>query len=213
MGALPAPLSGYGRMSPDIQVRPQKLMAADFFFLNPTFEIQPLKAVAVFKWQHLKQPDVQYAIAAEEQYLNFHLYMLQNLRHTAAGQLATKPYSYELGLSVRAGAIKAAVLIAASIIEAALRTLAEARGYPLKKDPKRRTFGTVIQAWQDQGTPRPEFAPIWPVVKALHETRNFVHLHNAANSENASWDQVLKNEQGLLEGALNAINHLSTIEA
>ena len=125
----------------------------------------------------------------------------------------TKPYSYELGLSVRAGAIKAAVLIAASIIEAALRALAELRGYPLKKDPRRRTFGTIIQAWEDQGAPRPEVASIWTVVRALHETRNFVHLHNVAQSDNAAWEQILVNEQSLLNGALFAITHISAIEA
>ncbi|MDD5366307.1 MAG: hypothetical protein PHR30_13290 [Gallionellaceae bacterium] len=103
-------------------------MAADFFFQTPTFEIQPLKPVAVFRWQRLKNPAVQYAIAAEEQYLHFHLHMLNNLRHTEAGKLANPPYAYELGLSVRAGAVKAAILVAASIIEAALRTHAELRG-------------------------------------------------------------------------------------
>lgn len=188
-------------------------MAADFFFSNPTFEIQPLKAVAAFKWQRLQNQDVQYAIAAEEQYLNFHLFMLSNLRHTRAGQLAQPPYAYELGFSVRAGAVKAAVLVAASIVEAALRALAEARGYPLNQDPRRRTFGNVIHAWEDGGKPRPEVAAIWLDVKAMHEVRNFVHLHKAAQDADAAWEQVLQSEQGLLQGALNAIAHVSTIDA
>ncbi|MBI3532616.1 MAG: hypothetical protein HY068_09150 [Burkholderiales bacterium] len=188
-------------------------MAADFFFQNPTLEIQLLKPVAVFKWSHLNNSDVQYAIAAEEQYLQFHLYMLENLRHTEVGKVAAPPYSYELGLSVRAGAVKAAVLIAASIVEAALRALAEQRGYPLNKDPRRRTFGNVIAAWEDAGTPRTDVAAIWSQVKSLHEVRNFVHLHKAAGSAEAAWENVLKDERALLDGALNAIKHVSGIKA
>lgn len=188
-------------------------MAADFFFQNPTFDIQPLKPVAISKWKRLKSPEVQYAIAAEEQYLNFHLYMLSNLRHTQAGCITHPPYMYELGLSVRAGAVKAAVLVAASIVEAALRSLAEIRSYPLNKDLKRRTFGNVIHAWEDNGTPRPEVAAIWPSVKALHETRNFVHLHKAATDADAAWANVLKDEQTLLNSALSAIDFVSKIEA
>jgi len=187
-------------------------MAADFFFTNPTFSIQQLKPVAAFKWQHLANQDVQYAIAAEEQYLDFHLFMLNNLRHTRAGQVAQPPYAYELGLSVRAGAVKAAVLIAASIVEAALRALAEARGYNLNQDPKRRTFGNVIRAWENNGAPRPEVAEVWSDVKAMHEVRNFVHLHKAAQDVDAAWEQVLQSEQSLLQGALNVIAHISLIQ-
>lgn len=188
-------------------------MAADFFFQNPTFEIQPLKPVAAFKWQHLQNPEVQYAIAAEEQYLHFHLYMLNNLRHTKVGLVNQPPYVYELGLSVRAGAVKAAVLVAASIIEAALRALAELRGYSLKEDPRRRTFGNVINAWEENGAPRDEVTDIWSDVKAMHEVRNFVHLHKAAQENEGAWANVLQSEQTLLEGALNAIKHVSQIKA
>lgn len=188
-------------------------MAADFFFVNPTFTIQSLKPVAVFKWQRIGDQEVQYAIAVEEQYLNFHLYMLNNVRHTKAGQLAQPPYVAELGLSVRAGAVKAAVLIAASILEAALRALAEARGYPLNTDPRRRTFGNVIRAWEQDGAPRAEVAAIWQDVKAMHEVRNFVHLHKAAHDSDAEWGKVLQSEQALLQGALNAIEHVAQIGA
>lgn len=188
-------------------------MAADFYFRNPTFTIQPLKPVAAFKWQHLTDNDIRYSIAAEEQYLNFHLYMLENLRHTKAGHLSQPPYEYELGLSVRAGAVKAAVLMAASILEAALRGLAEARGYPLKADPRRRTFGNVISAWEQDGAPRPDVAPIWSDVKSMHEVRNFVHLHKAAKDTDAAWANILQSEEALLSGALKAIEHVSKIQA
>lgn len=188
-------------------------MAVDFFFQNPTFNIPPLGPAAAFKWQYLCNPEVQYAIAAEEQYLHFHLHMLNNLRHTKAGLAHQPPYARELGLSVRAGAVKAAVLVAASIIEAALRALAELRGYPLKEDPRRRTFGNVINAWEENGIPRHEVTDIWSDVKAMHEVRNFVHLHKAAQENEAAWGNVLQSEQALLEGALNAINHISKITA
>lgn len=186
-------------------------MAADFFFSNPTFQIQPLMPLAKFKWRHLRNEEVQYAIAAEEQYLGFHLYMLNNLRHTREAHLHDPPYVYELGLSVRAGAVKAAVLIAGSIIEAALRALAEARGYRLHVDPRRRTFGNVIRAWEVAGTPRADVAEIWPSVKAIYEVRNFVHLHKAAEDADAGWNIVLQSEQVLLQGALGAIEHIALL--
>ncbi len=186
-------------------------MAADFYFLNPTYTIQSLKGVAAFKWQNLHDEDIKYSIAAEEQYLDFHLFMLENLRHTEAGQIANPPYVYELGLSVRAAAVKAAVLIAASIIEAALRALAESKIYPLNDEPRRRTFGNVIRAWEQNGQPRPEVAEIWPAVKAIHEVRNFVHLHKAAKDSKAAWASILESEEGLLKGALHAIQHVSQI--
>ena len=188
-------------------------MAADFFFAQPTCEIPPLKPTAVSRWRHLKAPDVQYAIAAEEQYLSFHLHMLSSLRHTKAGQLANPPYALELGLSVRAGAVKAAVLVAASILEAALRALAEARGYALNKEPRRRTFGNVIRAWEIDDSPRLEVAAIWPDVRAVHEVRNLVHLHKAAGEAESAWTKVLASEEALLAGAKNAIDHVSMIEA
>ncbi|WP_082672662.1 hypothetical protein [Luteimonas abyssi] len=188
-------------------------MAADFFFQDPTFEIQPLTTVAIFKWQRLGNPEVQYAIAAEEQYLQFHLYMLKNLRHTRAGQLADPPYRRELGLSVRAGAVKAAVLVAASITEAALRAIAETRGYTLNQDLRRRTFGNVIRAWEIAGAPQPEVADVWPQVKAMHAVRNFVHLHAAAEADDAAWVRVLEREDELLQGALRVIDHVAAIEA
>jgi hypothetical protein len=155
-------------------------------------------------------------LAAEEQYLTFHLYMLENLRFTAAGKLneVPLPYSYPLGLSVRAGAIKAAVLLAASIIEAVLRAHAERRGYKkLNGDPKRRTFGNVIHAWEHEGNPHEDVMAIWPTVLALHDARNSVHLYKAAAEEEAGWQVILNKEDDLLKGALTAIAHVSNIKS
>ena len=102
--------------------------------------------------------------------------------------------------------------MAASILEAALRAIAEKRGYPLSQDPKRRTFGNVIRAWELNSLPRQEVAAIWPDIKAMQEVRNLVHLHKAAQ-EDKSWEGVLAEEHALLQGALNAISHVSQIEA
>lgn len=168
--------------------------------------------LARVKWRHLRNEEVKYTIAAEEQYLRFHLYMLTDLRHTREARLADPPYIYELGLTVRAGAVKAAVLIAGSIIEAALRALAEARGYRSLADPHRRTFGTVIRAWEEDGRPRAEVAPIWPSVKAIHGVRNFVHLHHAAEGADARWRNMLHSERVLLCGALRAIEHIAALK-
>jgi len=188
-------------------------MAADFFFDKPTFSISLLKPLAAFKWQRIPDEDVRYSIAAEEQYLQFHLYMLDNLRHTSPGQLLTPSYVGRLGLSVRAGAVKAAVLLAASIVEAALRAIAEKRGYTLNPDPRKRTFGNVIRAWEEGGIPRADVAKVWPDVKAMHEVRNFVHLHEAAKDSEAAWEAILAGEEGLLSGAMRAIDCVSKINA
>lgn len=186
-------------------------MATDFFFDKPTFSIPPLKPLAAFKWQRIPDEDIRYSIAAEEQYLLFHLYMLDNLRHTSSGQILAPPYVGRLGLSVRAGAVKAAVLLAASIVEAALRAIAEKRGYPLNPDPRKRTFGNVIRAWEEDGMPRADVAQIWPDVKAMHGVRNFVHLHEAAKDFDAAWEAILESEESLLSGAMRAIDCVSKI--
>lgn len=87
-----------------------------------------------------------------------------------------------------------------------------AASYPLNKDPSRRTFGNVIRAWEEGGAPRPDVAAIWPSIKTMHEVRNFVHLHKAADDADAAWESVLREERVLLDGALVAINHVARIE-
>jgi len=190
-------------------------MAVDFFFEKPTFGIPELKPIAAFKWQHVPNEAIPPFLAAEEQYLAFHLYMLEHLRFTEAGRLngGQLPYVRPLGLSVRAGAIKAAVLLAASIIEAALRAHAEKRGYKLNPDPKRRTLGNVIRAWEHKGKPHPDVEAIWPNVCGLHDARNSVHLYKAAGDDDASWQAILNNENQLLTGALCAIEHVAKIKS
>jgi hypothetical protein len=186
-------------------------MAVDFFFDPPTIGIPPLGALRAFQWEHMPEK-IRPVLAQESQYLQFHLQMLDRVKFTEAGRLHDKPWVKPLGLSVRAGAIKAAVLICASIAEAVLRASAETRGYPLPREPYRRTFGKVLDAWkQEDGKPRSDVAAIWPTLQNLRDIRNNIHLFKAADDPSASFDTILELEERILADAQAAIRHLSEL--
>ena len=116
-------------------------------------------------------------------------------------------------MSVGAGAVKAALLVSASIIEAVLRVVAEARGYDLPNNPKHRTFGAVLRAWKENdGSPKPDIASHWDLLEELCEIRNDVHLFKAAGDPNAKFDAVLSQEQALLPNVLKAIDALAELK-
>lgn len=189
-------------------------MPVDFFFDPPSYSIPKIGVLADFKWEHVPDREIAKVVAAEEQYLGFHLYMLGSLRFTEPGRVASPPYAYPLGLSVRAGAVKAAVLLAASICEAVLRSHAEKRDYALNPDPKKRTFGNVLGAWKDAaGAPYPDVAPIWEILQELHAVRNNIHLYKAAGDPEAQWAKVLEDEEEILQGSRQAIEHLATLRS
>jgi hypothetical protein len=100
----------------------------DFFLANPTTTIPTIESLRG-KWRWIGDYEIRNTICYEHQYLKFHLWQLKNLRHTKGGCCSDPPYRYELGLSLRAGAIKAAVLLCAAIAEAVLKYHAEERGY------------------------------------------------------------------------------------
>ena len=105
-------------------------MAVDFFFEPPTFAIPDLGTLRS-EWKNVKDHKIRHAIAVEVQYLVFHRYMLESVRHTAAGTSKAPTRKTKLDLTVRGGAIKAAILLTASVCEATLRYHAERRGYSL----------------------------------------------------------------------------------
>lgn len=187
-------------------------MAFDLFLDPPTFELPPVKTVQWFKWGHLPE-QIAYAVAVEEQYLQFHLLLLERAHFTSAGTLATKTWSKPIDFTVRAGIVKAAVLITASIAEAVLRALAEARGYQLPKNEYRRTMGMVLKSWQEPDTsPKAEVAAIWPVLQELHSIRNNVHLFKAVNDPDANFETILAQEADLVRKLTPTINTLASIK-
>ncbi len=187
-------------------------MSVDFYF-NPHTHSIPSRAGLKAQWKKIPNADVLEAIATEAQYLNFHLFILKSAKHTRADCLTSKPYEYKLGLSVRAGAIKAALLLCASIAEAALRAHAEKRGYKLAKDPKKRMFGNVLNAWKSQGRPRPDVASIWDELIRLKDVRNNVHLFKAAFDPDSNFRHVLKEERALISELTTVLNHLKGLES
>lgn len=186
-------------------------MAADFFFDPPTIDLPSLHTLRTGMWANCPAV-VRRPVAQEYQYFLFQLEGLNRLKFTAAGALPDRPWERQLDLTARAGAVKAAILVAASIVEAVLRAIAEHRGYPLPNDPLRRTFGRILRAWEDpQGTPRPDVAAIWQTLQRMRDERNNVHLFAAAANPHANFQNMLQEEQQLLAAAQVALTHAAGI--
>ncbi len=184
-------------------------MARKFIIDPDEIEILP---VSHFRneWRNVPDPAARGAIAVENQYLYFHEHLLSHLKHQKPCQ--TMP-PIPLGLSVRAGAVKSAILMCASIAEAALRSHSEHRGYRLKANPQRRTFGNVLGSWQEADeTPKPEVAEIWQNLQDLHDTRNNIHLYKAVH-DGTSFYAVLESEKEALARAKATLEVLKTIES
>lgn len=186
-------------------------MAVDFFFDPPTIELPSVASLRTGLWANCP-PVIRDSVAKEYQYFVFQLEALDRLKFTAAGALPNRPWEMAIDLTARAGAIKASILVAASIVEAVLRAIAEHRNYPLPNDPRRRTFGRILGAWEDPaGTPRPDVAAIWPTLQQMHDFRNNIHLFAAAVNPQANFQAVLQQEQQLLAAAQATIVHVATI--
>jgi len=156
-----------------------------YFFLEPPEYQVPAIDELRWEWRNIPDSDARNVVAVEAQYLEFHRYLLASLRHRDIAGGAAIP----VGLSVRAGALKTATLVCACIAEAALRAHAERRGYPLHGNPRRRTFGNVLHAWQQPDeTPRPEVVAIWQHLQALHSGRNNIHLYRVVQTDGDFYD-------------------------
>lgn len=110
------------------------------FSFSPDEYDTPSMHVLRQEWRNIPDAQARNVIAVEAQYLAFHHYLISSLRHQAIEGGDAIP----IGLSVRAGALKTATLLCASIAEAALRAHAEARHYGLPVAAHRRTFGRVL---------------------------------------------------------------------
>lgn len=187
-------------------------MAVDFFFNPPTVSL-PSVATLENEWSNVLDPTIRKQIAYEYQYLRFHVWMLKNIRSTREGCAGAPPYEKELSLSVRAGAIKASILICASIAEAALRAHAERRAYPLLPNSHHRTFGKVLSVWKTGSSPRPDVAPIWLGLEELRESRNRIHLYQAAANPAAYFETVISKEVSTFTNAKAVLSHIKTIRS
>lgn len=177
------------------------------FSLIPDVYDTPSVPALRHEWRNIPDAQARNVIAVEAQYLAFHHYLINSLRHQAIEGSDAIP----IGLSVRAGALKTATLLCASIAEAALRAHAEARQYNLPAADHRRTFGRVLGAWQlPDETPVPDIAPIWPQLQNLHSGRNTVHLYAAIQDGSNFYDILLAENQSLTE-AETVLAHLRNL--
>jgi hypothetical protein len=167
------------------------------FSLNPAeYQISTIDECRR-EWWNVPDADARNVIAVEAQYLEFHRYLLGSLQHCDVAGGDPMP----LGLSVRAGALKTATLVCASIAEAALRAHAEKRKYKLPSNAMYRTFGKVLGAWQlPNKTPRAEVAAVWPHLQSLHSGRNNIHLYGAVQN-GGDFHDVLQSEVQSLENS------------
>ena len=187
-------------------------MAVDLYIDPPTYQFGALDIYRYFKWEFLPGPICE-MISRESQYLELNHLLLDRLMFTAEGKISEKPYSSKLKNNVRAGLIKSTLFLYASIAEAALRAIAEIRGYDLPKNEFHRTFGKILGAWQlEDESPREELKEVWSSIKELYNLRNNIHLFKALKDGTSEIDYLILNESRLLNEANHLLEVLAAID-
>lgn len=187
-------------------------MAVDLFIDPPTYQFGALDIYRYFKWEFLPGPICE-MISRESQYLELNHLLLDRLMFTAEGRLSEKPYGARIKNNVRAGLIKSTLFLYASITEAALRAIAEIRGYELPNNENHRTFGKILGAWQlDDESPREEIRAVWSSIKELYNLRNNIHLFKALKDGTSEIDYLIANEKRLLADSKHLLEVLAAID-
>lgn len=184
-------------------------MSRDFHYNPCTFDI-PTFSNLRSQWKNIPFLRLQKVIIIEHQYLYFHLFMINNTQHTHVG---TTPdvNTWGLGSGVRAGALKAALLMYASIVEGVLLAHALKRKYKLAKNPKKRTFGNILQAWKNDVNGKIELDAILTQLESLSNIRNHIHLEKISSSEEDFFASILDQENKLLDDCERVIKLLQEI--
>ncbi len=145
------------------------------------------------RWPHLKPRELKLredegvieSILGAHQYFDFHLMMLERIRH-AHTEKDLPPL--ELHFTIRAGMVKSAIIAGVSVIEGVLLFLGHSRRLPLDN---RSTFGSTLKAWNRVPRHRKEIAPINNDLKRLMKVRNRIHLYAETG---INWEHVLTHE-------------------
>lgn len=177
-----------------------------FSLANPDFTIPSISHLEL-EWAGAAHTALAQQLGFQVQFAEFFKHLLDNLQSVPAEHLDCRPSP--LSLSVRAGAIRMYVLLAVSIAEAALAALGEERG--LGRRPGElfeRPYGGLLKAWENSGEPHPEIQSIWNELQLLKAVRNYVHLPNAASTEQAHWQEILSQERDILRAIDSVIAHL-----
>ena len=180
-------------------------MARIFSLRNEVFEV-PVAMGLHFGWAGIDH-EVGSQIAFQEQFLSFYRFLYENIQSVPQENphFAPRPIS----LSLRAGALKAYVLTATSIIEGALAELLANRGVQNREALHRRTFGQLLGIIERNEQLLESFNEIWEQLVLIKRYRNFVHLGNAAHDQNAYWQDLLEQEGNLLAACDATIEWLS----
>ena len=180
------------------------------YYFNPdSCQIPRLKDLDA-QWQSIPDSKIKSMIVVENQYLEFQLFLLASLCFIwNNGTSTVRGY---VDHSLRAGAVKAGILLYASIVEAALRAHVEKRGYPLPANERHRTFGKVLESWEASGTK--ELNGAWADIKQIQEHRNTIHLYKAAADPNTDdFRDILARETNLLEAGSRAMKAVQQLKS
>lgn len=179
-----------------------------FTLREPDFDI-PQTVGLSFRWSGIDS-ELANQLAFQEQFLRFFRHLLENLQSVPSDSPGWNPLP--LSLSLRGGAIKAYVQLAVSVAEGALAGLAESLNLGRNgEDLRKLAFGALLDRWSTNNVPREEVRMIWEELQLLKRHRNFIHLGNAAGSEDAYWKEIIDSEAGILMFADRVTQHLAAI--
>lgn len=177
-----------------------------FSLANPDFEIPPIDYLEL-EWAGAADRPLARQLGFQTQFARFFEHLLHNLQSVPSETPNWQPTP--LDLSLRAGVICTYVLLTVSIAEAALAALGEERRLGRRAGALYgQTFGALLDSWCAAGQPKEEIADIWPQLQLLKDVRNYVHLPNAANNDEAYWRQILAREAEIVAAANSVIDHL-----
>lgn len=186
-----------------------------YLFDPPDISLPTLSVLRDFMWEHIPDGALKDCIVQEEQSLAFHKAMLKQLCFQGSGPAPSR--ARPIDLSLRAGIIRSAVKLYASIAEAALLYHGVRRGF-INLDPSqgRWTLGKIKRAWErppGSGTPQPDVAAIWADLGTLQDIRNHVHLLEMARGQGHEFRDLNAREQELIEAGKRVLGRLRDLQS
>lgn len=185
-------------------------MARHFLIDPPVHSIPTLEDYQA-QWPHLKARQSHVAqderfielILGAHQYFEFHLMLLDRVKHQHVDQ-DKEPLG--LNFTIRAGAVKSAIISGVSVIESVLLFHAQSRHIRISD---KATFGSLVVAWKADKRHWADIKPINASLSRLLKVRNRVHLYS---SPNTTWENVLTSEEEDLEKVHECIAFLQKLK-
>jgi hypothetical protein len=174
---------------------------------DPQFSI-PTVIECKAHWENIPYKGIKHTIALEEQLVCFLRYLLKNLRHRHPQKPNMAPMSLDFAL--RACFLKLILVQYSSIIEASLFSIAQKRGYKLPQKIKLRTFGKILESWENAG--KREIGVVWTELTMFKKYRNSIHLYTEIPDSKEGITSLISKEQSLLDKIDSVIDVLRSIE-